>query len=80
MWLLQLHHGRGSLAMDIDGKWRAIAETLAGAGLVSVPFWSHIMDDVIKGGQVITAITGATIGLNGVYRLFFRKKRRKTDT
>lgn len=75
----QLHHGRGTLAMDIDGKWRAFVETLIGAGLVSVPLWSHVMEEIIKGGQLITAMTGALIGINGVYRLFFRTKRRKTD-
>lgn len=76
----QSHKAGGGGKMDgLHDNGRAILETLAGAGLVSVPFWSHVMEDVIRGGQMITAITGAVIGLSGVYRIFFRTKRRKYD-
>ena len=74
-----LHHGRGSLAMDIDGKWRALIETFAGMGLMSLPFWSKFLDDVVAGSHYVTAICGALIGIHGVWRLFFRNKRRKAD-
>lgn len=75
----QLHHGRGTIAMDIDGKWRAFVETLAGMGLMSIPLWSKFLDDIVSGAHYVTAICGALIGLHGVWRLFFRNKRRKTD-
>ena len=67
---------------DVDGvhaRIRALAETVAGFGLMSVPVWAHVMDDIIKGGQLITSVTGTIIGVYGVYRLFFRKKRRASD-
>ncbi len=76
---VMVNHGRGMCGMDIDGKWRTAAETMVGWGLFTLPFWSHLADGIIKGGQVVASLTGGIIGVVGVYRLFFRKRRRRFD-
>lgn len=63
----------------VSDKARALAETAAGFGLMSLPFWSHVLDGIVQGAHVVAALAGAVIGVNGVYRIFFRKKRRASD-
>ena len=69
------HRGMG----DLHDRWRAVAETFAGMGLFSMPWWSHLLEGVVVGSQAIAAICGAAIGISGVYRLFVSKHRRKSD-
>lgn len=70
---------KGMVGMQIEGKGRAVVETVVGAGLASTPLWSHLLDEIIKGAQAVTALCGALIGLAGVYNLFLRSRRRRED-
>ena len=73
--------GGGHQDMDaMHERWRALLEMLAGMGLASLPFWSHLLESIITGAQAIATICGAVIAVSGVYRLFFRKQRRKSDS
>lgn len=76
---LKLENGGGPSKMDLHERMRAFWETLAGLGLLSLPFWSHLTENIVAGAQVVTAICGAVIGVSGVYRLFFRTHRREMD-
>lgn len=73
------YHGGDRRGMDDIGKGRAMLETAAGAGLVSLPWWGHVLDNIMVGAHFIAAICGAAIGISGVYRLFVRRRRRDAD-
>lgn len=57
---------------------RSAAETAVGAGLVLTPWWAQFLTEVSLMASAVAQITGAAIGLYGVYRLLkdFHQKRR----
>ena len=57
---------------------RSSIETAVGTGLFLTPWWAQLLTDVSLVASVTAQVTGAVIGLYGVYRLvksFLEKKR-----
>ena len=55
---------------------RSASETVIGTGLVLTPWWAQFLSEVSLMASAVAQITGAVIGVYGVYRLIkeFRKK------
>ena len=57
----------------------AFGEALFGFGLMSMPLWSKALDAIVSGAHAVAAITGATIGVHAVWRIFRKRDAREED-
>lgn len=64
--------------MEHSEKLRHFWQAMLGGTLVTSGFWGPVLDHMVAGAHIVTALTGAVIGLHGVYRLFKPKRRRDT--
>lgn len=64
-----------SLANKLVGAWEAVA----GGVLMSLPWWSQLLDGVVTGAHAVAAVAGAILGAHGVYRLLKGRPVRKRD-
>jgi uncharacterized protein (DUF2062 family) len=45
-------------------------EVGTGVGLLSIPYWSTVLQDVYLGASIVAALCGAIIGIHGVWRIW----------
>lgn len=55
--------------METSEKFRGMGEALIGGTLVTSTFWTPWLDHLITGAHVVAAVTGAVVGLHGVWRI-----------
>lgn len=61
-----------SVQERVDG----LLQFLGGSALFSLKWWSPVLDQVVSGAHAVASITGAILGIYGLWKLVRRKRRR----
>lgn len=58
----------------LQQRFIGVFEVAGGSALVTIPFWTKALDQIVMGAHAVSAICGAVIAIWGVVRLVRSKK------
>lgn len=79
---MHLSKAGGPKDVDYQEKLRGLGEALLGGSLMTMSFWSPLLDNAITGAHAIAAFAGAGVGIHGLWRIIRKhigRARRATD-